>query len=80
MGTRKFGDLVTHIEDDPERRSRVDALEQAAWDELAAHNLRQLRRLQEMIQAELARRLDRAQPAVAAAEETDDHLVSTSGQ
>lgn len=31
METRKFSDLVTRIENDPERRSRVDdALEQAA--------------------------------------------------
>jgi len=77
MGTRKFSDLVTHIETDPERRSRVDALEQAAWNELATHNLGELRRAREMTQAELARQLDRAQPAVAAMERTEDHLVST---
>ncbi len=77
MGTRKFSDLVTHIENDPARRSRVDALEQAAWGEIAAHNLRELRRAREMTQAELARRLERAQPAVAAMEKTEDHLVST---
>lgn len=77
MGTRKFSDLVTHIDNDPERRSRVHALEQAAWDELGAHNLRELCRAREMIQAELARRLDQAQPAVAATERTEDHLVST---
>ena len=74
---RKFSDLVTHIENDPERRSRVDALEETAWEALADHNLRELRRAREMTQAELARRLDRAQPAVAAMEKTDDHLVST---
>lgn len=77
MGSHEFSDLVAHIENDPERRSRVDALEQAAWDAFAAHNLRQLRRAREMTQAELARRLDRAQSAVAAMEKTDDHLVST---
>ena len=55
MGTRKFSDLVAHIDNDPERRARVDALEQAAWDELAAHNLGELRRAREMTQAELAR-------------------------
>lgn len=77
MGPRKFSDLVTHIENDPERRSRVDALEEAAWEALADHNLRELRRARDMTQAELARRLDRAQPAVAAMEKTEDHLVST---
>ncbi len=69
MGARRFSDLVAHIESDPERRSRVDALEQAAWEALAAHDLRELRRAREMTQAELARRLDRAQPAVAAMRE-----------
>ncbi|MDE0375080.1 MAG: helix-turn-helix transcriptional regulator [bacterium] len=77
MAARKFSDLVSHIDNDPERRARVDALEQEAWDTLAAHNLRELRRAREMTQAELARRLDRAQPAVAAMERTEDHLVST---
>ena len=77
MGARKFSDLVAHIENDPERRVRVDALEQEAWDELAAHNLGELRRARAVTQAELARRLDRAQPAVSAMEKTDDHLVST---
>ena len=74
---RKFSDLVAHIENDPERRARVDALEQDAWDELAAYNLGELRRAREVTQAELARRLDRAQPAVSAMERTHDHLVST---
>lgn len=77
MKTRKFSNLVAHIENDPERRARVDALEQEAWDELAAYNLRELRRACEVTQAELARRLDRAQPAVSAMEKTDEHLVST---
>ena len=52
VGTRKFSDLVTHIDNDPERRARVDVLEQAAWDELAAHNLGELRRAREMTQAD----------------------------
>jgi len=77
MATRKFSDLVSHIDNDPERSARVDLLEQKARDALAAHNLRELRRAREMTQAELARRLDRAQPAVAAMERTEDHLVST---
>ena len=77
MSTRKFSDLVAHIENDPERRARVDALEQEAWEELAAYNLGELRRAREVTQAELARRLDRAQPAVSAMEKTDEHLVST---
>jgi len=77
MAARKFTDLVSHIDNDPERSARVDALEQKARDALAAHNLRELRRAREMTQAELARRLDRAQPAVSAMERTDDHLVST---
>lgn len=69
MGARRFSDLVAPIESDPERRSLVDALEQSAWEALAAHDLRELRRAREMTQAELARRLDRAQPAVAAMRE-----------
>ncbi|MDE0375819.1 MAG: hypothetical protein OXK16_07650 [bacterium] len=55
MGTRKFSELVAHIDNDPERRARVDVLEQAAWDELAAHNLGELRRLREKTQPEFAR-------------------------
>ena len=77
MGVRKFSDLTARIENNPERRARVDALEREAWDELAAYNLRELRRAREVTQAELARRLERAQPAVSAMERTDDHLVST---
>ena len=77
MAARKFSDLVSHIDNDPQRSARVDVLEQEAWDALAAHNLGELRRAREMTQAELARRLDRAQPAVAAMERTEDHLVST---
>lgn len=48
MATRKFSDLVSHIDNDPERSARVDVLEQKAWDALAAHNLRELRRAREM--------------------------------
>lgn len=70
MKTRKFSNLVAHIENDPERRARVDALEQEAWDELAAYNLGELRRAREVTQAELTRQLDRAQPAVSAMEKT----------
>lgn len=54
MNTREFNNLVAHIENDPERRARVDALEQNAWDELIAHNLAELRLAREVTQAELA--------------------------
>ncbi|MYB45366.1 MAG: transcriptional regulator [Acidimicrobiia bacterium] len=77
MAAREFSDLVSHIDNDAERRARVDVLEQEAWDALAAHSLGELRRAREVTQAELARRLDRAQPAVASMERTEDHLVST---
>ena len=47
MKPRKFSNLVAHIENDPERRARVDALEQEAWEELATYKLEELRRARE---------------------------------
>ena len=75
MAYTEFSELVGEIT--PEQRSEIEALKDEAWTEIVAHNLSELRRHRSLTQAELARRLGRAQSSISAMEAAPDHLLST---
>lgn len=75
MAHRKFTDIVGDVS--PERRARIEAIQEEARADAVAFNLAELRRHRELTQVELAERLQRAQASISAMESADDNLLST---
>jgi len=75
MVQKKWADIVGDI--DPEMRAEIDEIKEQARADAVAFNIGEVRRAREITQAELARRLDRSQPAVSAMERTEDNKLST---
>jgi len=75
MGHKKWADIVGEI--DPEMRGEIEELKEQARADIVAFNIGEVRRARQITQAELARRLDRSQPAISAMERTEDNKLST---
>ena len=71
-GRRKFHELTGDFT--PERRGRIEAAKAELIVEMALHELRQVR---DLTQEDLAKRMDRQQPAIAKIENRPDMYIST---